>query len=176
MRVRGLISFVGVAMVAAVALPTTAWAMKLGTPQFRYDDLDLGVGCGEPSATCVWMQRKLAGATLKAPFTGTVRKWRIATPTPGLYGLAVMHKQPDGEFKWVRASDNESAGGTAETFETKLKIRRGDRVGVFGPGFALRHNAGASWVIFNPPPLIGGSTEPGLPTDGELLYNATLKH
>jgi hypothetical protein len=177
MRQRGLlISTLALALLVGALVPGMAGAKKLGTPHFDYGDIDYGSACGLPSTTCLWMQRKLPGGTLKAPFSGTIRKWHIATPTGGTYALVVMRKQGGGEFKAVRGSDNESVTpATAPSFETNLKIRRGDRVAVFGPGFAVVDNAGGRRTTFNPPPVIGGSAEPGDSQTDELLYNATIK-
>jgi hypothetical protein len=176
-----LATAVALSVVAIALAPATAGAVKLGTPHFTYDDADAGVSCGSPSASCVVMQRKLPDATLKAPFGGTIRKWRVAVPSPQTRQLIVLRKEGGGSFELVRASDIESPPGVgAYTYKTKLHVRRGDRVGIFASGapsaaISIANTPGATRATFNPPPIIGGSGTPNAPVDGEVLYNATLK-
>jgi hypothetical protein len=180
MRFRELIWAVGLAVVVTALVPAAAGAVKLGTPHFTYDDADAGVGCGA-GANCIAMQRRLPDATLKAPFSGTIRKWRVAVSSPQLRQLMVLRKQEGGSYKVVRASDAESPPGAgAYTYGTKLRVRRGDRVGLYASGSSganvtMRNTPDATRVTFSPPPIIGGSGTPGAPLDGELLYSATLK-
>ena len=156
--------------------PDPAGAAKLGTPHFNYGDTDGGVGCGPPSATCIFMQRKLPDTTLRAPFNGRVVKWRLATQHTTSFQLVVMRPEGGGSFKLVRASESEPVPGAgAHSFETDVRIRKGDRVGVFGPGLSYVADPTSDFEIFNPPPIIGGSDEPDGGGANELLYNATIR-
>ncbi len=164
------------ALAALAIAPGSAGAVKLGTPSFTYDDNDGGVSCGSPSATCIYMQRKLPGATLRAPFSGTIRKWRVASSSPRSFELIVMRKEGDGSFKAVRGSDGESVPALGVySFKANLRIRQGDRVGIFTNSMQIATNPDAVRVRFNPPPILGGSATPGPATPNELLYSATLK-
>ena len=178
MRVRGLIWFGGIAIVATALTPAAAGAMRLG-PSFSAGDADYGAGCS--GANCIVMQRKLPGATLKAPFSGRVKKWSFRSPGPYTYALIVLRPDGSGGFELIRASDSEHAIAQGKwTFSTNLRIRKGDRVGIYmsAPGIGnigIRDNPAATYAVFEPPPLIGGSGSPGSPIENEALYNATLK-
>ena len=96
--------------VGAVGLSTaSAGAVTLGSTHLDLAQTDFGAGCGATS--CVWVQKRLPGAEVRAPFSGHLRKWRVVSPGVHSYQLVVMHKKRNGKFKNVFESSPGSTNG-----------------------------------------------------------------
>jgi hypothetical protein len=165
------------AMIAiATASAEPADAALLGNPDMEYATSDFGSGCGDPGP-CLYIQTKLPGADVRAPFKGTITKWRMAQPGSESAGLVVLRKRDNGKFKSIRQSATETTPGPGSyTYETQLKIKRGDYIGVSGESLIGRDNSFGRYSLINPAPPMGGSGELNFaPVEDELLYNATLK-
>ena len=68
--------------IGAVGLsPASAGAVTLGSSNLDPAQTDFSVPCG--TASCTFLQKRLPGATLRAPFSGHIRKWRVlVSPDP----------------------------------------------------------------------------------------------
>jgi hypothetical protein len=171
---RRLAYLVGLAIGVIILAPGSAGAVTIGTHNIGAQP-DFGTGCDGPG-DCILLQTKLPGAKVRAPFSGRIRKWRVATPGINEYQLVVMRKRDGGKFKAVSASLTENTTGAGTySFATNLRIKKGDYVGVLGISFQGLDNSDARRALFNPPLALGGIGKPTNRVPGELLYNATVK-
>jgi hypothetical protein len=169
-------SVLAVGALAASASP--AAAVTLGNPDMGYGTADFGAGCQPPGPTCVWVQTHLPGAKVRAPFSGVIKKWRMAQPGPYEGQLVVMRKRKHGKFEAIRATDPETPPSYGSyTFKTHLKIKKGDYIGIHSQQLMGRDNASAEWMEFASPLELGAPKKPDFKHEfGEYLYNATLRH
>jgi hypothetical protein len=162
------------ASIVALA-PESAGAVTLGSRNLSVDP-EFGTGCDLPDTDCILLQTKLPGTKVRAPFSGKIRKWRIVTPTITEYQLVVMRKRKNGRFKAVGASlAEETVGAGRYTFETNVRIKKGDYIGILGDSFQGINRPRARYGRFVPPPALGDAAKPVSKGSDELLYNATLK-
>jgi hypothetical protein len=157
--------------------PSTAGAALIGNPDMDYDTADFGTGC--IADQCLFLQKKLPGATLRAPFSGTITKWRVGSSGgDDDYQLVVLRKRKGGKFKAVGASYYETTPNVGTfTFTTRLPIKKGDSVGIrsaqiTGRGFL---DGPGTFTSFDPALALGTAGTPDSPIGGGLLYNATIK-
>jgi hypothetical protein len=176
MRVRGWLIGMGALVLSVALFSAPAGAAKIGTPNFTYDDVDFGAGCGAPGPTCVFMQKKLPGAVVRSPFSGKVTKWSLATGGATDAQLVVMRKRKHGRYEAIRASATEEIlSFGVYSFETKLRIKRDDYVAIHAEQLAGHDNPDGARLIFNSPLTIG-DPQKGTPLPGDqYLYNATIK-
>lgn len=78
---------------------------------------------------------------MKAPFSGTITRWRAMQPNGSLW-LQVLRRLPHGggvaRYGSLRSGDPEtvtSSAGETKTFDTDLRIRKGDYVGIGADDF-----------------------------------------
>jgi hypothetical protein len=170
---------VGLLGLAAVAVGpvSPAHAVTLGNPDVDEATATFGSGCS-PGPTCTYLQTRLPGANVRAPFTGFITKWRMAQPGPRTSQLAVMRKRDHGKFEAIRATDFEMAASAGTyRFDTHLRIRKGDYIALHGDGIEGRENPDAKWAYWGAPLVFGTPTNPDSTDAGnEYLYNATLRH
>jgi hypothetical protein len=176
MRGRHLTGIVALALVASAPIPATAGAVTLGSRSLGIQP-ELGATCDAADVQCIWVNTRIPGAEVRAPFSGRIRKWRVVTPGINVYQLVVMRKQANGKFKAVETSDvEETDGAGTHGFETNVRIKKGDYIGIRGEVFQGFDYARARAARFGPPIApIGESVEPALRSSREFLYNATLK-
>ncbi len=137
---------------------------------------DFGAGC-PVSASCVLVQKRLPGAQVRAPFSGEVRTWRVVSAGPNDYQLVVMRKKRNGKFKNVGESSVGSTPGAGEfEFSASLSIHEGDFVGLLGEGVQGIDNTQAKVLAFDPAVRFPDARTPSGSDDGELQFNATVRH
>lgn len=146
-----------------------------------------GWSCGlvAPVEPCVTQQLRIPGDLTRAPFTGTIRKWRFRTVVdssePYKLRLRVIRKKAPGRYRFVQRS---RAGRVAEAgrhaFGARLRVRKGDYIGLQLPagtdvyGFYV-DSTGARSAEWYPAPANGEGGQPQVhSTDIEFLFNATM--
>jgi hypothetical protein len=166
--------------IGAVGLsPASAGAVTLGSTNLDPAQTDFGQGCG--SASCVWMQKRLPGATVRAPFSGDIHKWRVVSAGPEDYQLVVMHKKRNGKFKNVFESSIGSATGPGAfvfPVPSPLPIHKGDYIGIKSDGAHGMQgidNPDAKGLTFDPAVDFPDARKPSFSSASEYQYNATLK-
>jgi hypothetical protein len=156
--------------------PASAGAATLGSRQIDQTLTDFGAGCPS-SASCVLVQKRLPGLQVRAPFSGEVRKWRVVSAGSQDYQLVVMRKKGNGKFKNVGESSVGSTPGAGEfEFSASLSIHKGDYVGLLGGGVQAIDNPQAKVLAFDPPVRFPDARTPSGSDDGELQFNATMRH
>jgi len=178
-----------VAAALAVALPCVALAgdgkVTIGARPLAVDGAHGTQAC-TAGPHCLWVQQRLEGGVARAPFSGTVRSWKILGPN-GSFQLAVVRKHGPNQWKLVRASDGVtlSAGPfEVEKLFTHLRIRKGDWLGITASAFGASsftvdngQPAGSCRIGFVPGPSPGetDSPDPGSGGCGDLiLMNARI--
>jgi hypothetical protein len=176
------LSIIGAA-VAAIALlaPASVLAERIG-PRLPYERYSL-TGLSD-FYTWTGVQVRLAGKPMTAPFTGTIKSFRVQGAYGGPYRLQVLRKDDNG-WRVIReasgACTRRCNADDVVSFDTHLKIRAGDFIGLWamGPetywGFSDRRDSRSRRVSFDP------GLEQGMPTQptnsrshSVLLYNARL--
>ena len=165
--------------IGAVGLsPASAGAVTLGSHHIDLTLTDANFGCD--SAPCTYVQTRLPGAKVRAPFSGVVRKWSFVSPNNAelSFQLAVMHKKPNGNFKNVGESSVASTSVAGEyQFSADIPIHKGDYVGLIGDTVASIDNDQAKGVMFDPAVPFADSRPPDLITGPEeLQFNAKVNH
>jgi hypothetical protein len=152
-------------------------AVTIGSAQIDQTLTDFGMGCSTP--TCTFVQKRLPGLPVRAPFSGEVVTWRVVAANAGHdYQLVVLHKKrhSHGKYKNVGESSVFSAPGFgAFELSTSLPIREGDYVGLKSDSVQGISNETAKWFDFAPAlefPDIGKPTSSG---SDELQFNATIQ-
>jgi hypothetical protein len=158
--------------------PASAGAVTLGSSNLDSAQTDFSVPCG--SASCTFLQKRLSGATLRAPFSGDIRKWRVVVPPgPHEYQLVVMHKKHNGKFKNVGQSSIELTNGPGvfKFPSAGLSIRKGDYIGINGDSVeGIERGAKRGLGLgFNPAVLFPDSAKPTFTSTSEFQFNATLR-
>lgn len=163
-----------VALGAVLLLPTSAGALKLGTSNIDYTIGDFGSGCG--SESCVWVQKRLPGAQVRAPFSGTIRKWRVASPGVYSFQLVVMRKKRNGAYKNVgQSSPGAAPGAGTYEFPADMPIRKGDFIGIMGETVQGILNPQAQTLTFDPAVGFPDSHKPSFSGDDEYQFNASMR-
>jgi hypothetical protein len=164
-------------LASAAVFTTTATAATLGTSNVHEASADYGTGCADMEPTCMYVQTKIPGALTRAPFSGTITKWKMAQPGPYESQLVVVRKFHDGSFEAIRASDPETtpASGTY-AYPTHLRIKKGEYIGLQGHSIMGRTNPHSKAVLINSALEFGQPKMPYWPTEDTYLYNAKLKH
>ena len=163
------------ALGVVVLSPASAGAVTLGSHHIDPTLMEFNFGCN--SASCTYVQTRLPGAEVRAPFSGEVRKWRFVSPGNYDFQLSVMHKKPTGKFKNVGESSvaHTTAAGEYEYF-TDIPIHEGDYVGLISDTAAGFNNDQAKGRIFDPAVQFADSQAPGVITGpSELQFNATVR-
>lgn len=166
----------GLLALGAVGLsPASAGAVTLGSAQIDQTLSDFGAGCNVPP--CVYMQKRLPGLHVRAPFSGEVRKWRLVSTGVYDYQLVVLHKKRNGKFKNVGESSIGSAPGAGEyEFSASMPIHKGDYVGLKGNAVAGIDNNVANSLTFDPGPQFAQARKPTFSAPREYQFNATVRH
>ena len=184
-RRRILATFIGLAaaLVTALWLANPAGAVTVGSTHVAQPSQS-ALFCGG-FETCAYAQTSLTDGTVKAPFDGTIRSWKVNDDGgPGPVQLLVLKRQSDGSFKAVAASaprGNLTDGVNA--FGAHLDIRKGDFIGLNvldDSTFIQTLNPRMERVTgFMPAFDAGTRQEPYKPFNtpfDELQFNAQLRH
>jgi hypothetical protein len=163
-----------------LALPATGRAVTIGS-DLSSNPTQLQ-GCFA-SPTCTYAQTRLDDRDVRAPFTGTLRRWTIAH-SDGTFRLQVLERNPDGSFEVLHTSPAETFSSGTHSFRVRIPISRGDFIGIKEPHGSLLGVASTVPACFDAfiPGLHSGFSEMPNPdysscgADSELLYNATLRH
>jgi hypothetical protein len=162
----------------AVALsPASAGAVTLGSTHLDPAKTDFSVPCGSDS--CTFLQKRLPGATLRAPFSGDIRKWRVVvSPGPHNYQLVVMHKKHNGKFKNVGQSSivQTNGPGVFKFSQSQLSIHKGDYIGINGDSVQGIERGKALGLGFDPALEFPDAAKPHFTSTSEFQFNATLRH
>ncbi len=162
--------------IGAVGLsPASAGAVTLGSTNLDPAKTDFSVSFGCP---CTFLQKRLPGAKLRAPFSGDIRKWRVVVPAgPEDYQLVVMHKKRNGKFKNVGQSSPESANGPGvfRFFSAQLSIRKGDYIGLNGDSVQGIERGKALGLGFSPAVEFANASKPSFNSTSEFQFNATVR-
>lgn len=117
------------AVTAALSLASPAGAVTLGSTHVAQPSQS-AFFCGG-FETCAYAQTVLPGATVKAPFDGTIMSWKVNDDGgPGPFQLLVLKRQSDGSFKAVDASTPRPATDGVNAYGARLDIRKGDFIGL----------------------------------------------
>jgi hypothetical protein len=170
------------ALVGAFSLASPAGAVTLGSTHVAQHSQSAFFCGGFP--TCAYAQTSLPGGTVRAPFNGTIRTWKVNDDGgPGPVQLLVLHRHSNGSFKAVAASTSKPATDGVNSFGAHLNIRKGDFVGLNildDDTFIQTLNPRMDRSVgFMPAFSLGGSQLPYAPfgsTFDELQFNAQLKH
>jgi len=150
-------------------------AVTLGSSQIDQDLTDFGLGCG--SESCVFMQKRLPGLKVRAPFSGEIRKWRVVSPGFHDYQLVVLRKKRHGKFKNVGVSSIASTPGADEyEYAASLPIREGDYVGLLSDSVQTIDNNTARTRAFAPALEFPDTRKPSSSGVDEYQFNATMRH
>ena len=162
-----------IALGAVGLLPASAGAVTLGSSNIATLG-DFGAACQADS--CVYVQKRLPGAQVRAPFSGEVRKWRVASPGVYDFQLVVMRKKNNGAFKNVGVTSIGSAPGAGVyEFPANMAIRKGDYIGLMGDTVQGILNPQASTLTFEPAVEFPDARKPSFPGTGEYQFNATVR-
>jgi hypothetical protein len=159
--------------------PASAGAVTLGSTHLDPAKTDFPVSCG--SASCTFLQKRLPGAQLRAPFSGDIRKWRVVVSSgPHDYQLVVMHKKRNGKFKNVGQSSVVQANGPGvfKFPSSDLSIRKGDYIGINGDSVqAIDRGARQGLGLgFDPALEFPDASKPHFTSTSEFQFNATVRH
>jgi hypothetical protein len=182
---RKLATTAGVGLVA-LALTAPAEAVRIG-PKLPQVSLFTSLPC--TMADCTWVNARIEGDPVRAPFSGRIVRWRVQEPT-GTFSLQVVRKVAPNTYRAIRQGTAETppapGAGEVVTFDEDLRVRKRDFVGLLAEDFgASTHDLATSqpadtcrlgWV----PSLVTGgpedSPDAGYSACTQLsLYNAVLK-
>ncbi len=166
------------ALGALVALPASASAaVKLGSTNIDESISDFGLGCSLPATSCTYIQKRLPGAQVRAPFSGEITGWNVVSPGVHSYQLVVMRKKrKGGKFKNVGESSPGATPGAGEYhYPASMPIRKGDYIGLKGDSVQGIFNSTAQTWTFSPAVEFPESKKPSFTGSDELQFNATLK-
>jgi hypothetical protein len=130
-RTRLFATLLGAAAAAAatLSLASPAGAVTLGSTHVAQPS-QAAFFCGG-FETCAYAQTRLLDGTVKAPFNGTIRTWKVNDDGgPGPFQLLVLSRRSDGSFKAVAASTPRPAIDGVNTYGARLEIRKGDYIGL----------------------------------------------
>jgi len=146
----------------------------LGSPNIDYTVGDFGAACG--AASCTWVQKRLPGAQVRAPFSGNIRKWRVASPGVYSFQLVVMRKKRNGAFRNVGQTSVGAApaAGTYE-FMADMPIRKGDYIGLMGETVQGILNPRGKTLTFDPAVEFPDAHKPSFSGKDEYQFNASMR-
>ena len=182
-RILATVIGLAAAVAAALSLASTAGAVTLGSTHVAQPSQS-ALFCGG-FETCAYAQTSLLDGTVKAPFDGTVRTWKVNDDGgPGPVQFLVLKRQGAGSFKAVAASTpRANLTDGVNTFGAHLEIRKGDFIGLNildDDTFIQTLNPRMDRSVgFMPAFDIGGRQQPYAPfgsTFDELQFTAQLKH
>ena len=127
MRHRLALALAALAMLAAVGPTSASAATEIGDPSVA-NQAEQAVGIFEISAP----GNPLPTA---APANGVITKWKVnLVPTDQFISttLKVVRQTPPGILVVAEASG--SVTGGSNTFDSRIPVQAGDRLGIFGPG------------------------------------------
>jgi hypothetical protein len=174
-RLSGCLCLLGIGAVGLSA--ASAGAATLGSTHLDPAKTDFTVPCG--SASCTFLQKRLPGAQLRAPFSGDIRKWRVVVPAgPHDCQLVVMHKKRNGKFKNVGQSSVVQANGPGvfKFPSSDLSIRKGDYIGINGDGVQGIERGKVLGLGFDPALEFPDAAKPHFTSTSEFQFNATVRH
>ena len=160
---------------AVCASPASAGAQEvtLGSPNIDQTLTDFGAGCGLES--CLFLQKRLPGAEVRAPFSGEIHTWRVVSPGVHDYQLVLMKKKKHGKFKNVGTSSVQSTPGAGEyEYPVDLSIRKGEFIGLHSDSVQGILNDQAKVFTFAPALEFPDSGKPSFKGADELQFNATM--
>jgi len=178
-----------IALAMLLAFPASAGAVKIGSDLSGTPQQNTGYYCGA-SDDCTVVQTTLPGDPYqtRVPFRGLIRSWRFRTVDPEFdpyrLRLWVVRKVAPERFRFVRRSKAgivDDGPGTY-VFRTRLRARKGDRIGIQMPGplvgvmaWYVEHENALAYSWFPTPSA--GTTVPADPPDSgtEYFYNATVR-
>jgi hypothetical protein len=112
------------AVAAALSLASPAGAVTLGSTHVAQHSQS-AFFCGGIE-TCAYSQTSLLDGTVKAPFDGTVRTWKVNDDGgPGPFQLLVLRRRSDGSFRAVAASTPRPGVDGVNTYGANLDIHKG---------------------------------------------------
>jgi len=172
----------GAAVVAALSLASPAGAVTIGSTHVAQSSQS-AMFCGG-FETCAYAQTSLMDGTVKAPFDGAIRSWKVNDDGgPGPFQLLVLRRQSDGSFKAIDASTPRPAVDGVNTYGTRLDIRKGDFIGLNildDDTFVQTLNPRMDRSVgFMPAFDMGGRQQPYKPFNSpfdEIQFNAQLRH
>jgi hypothetical protein len=183
-RRRLLATLIGAAAatIAALSLAGSAGAVTIGSTHVAQPSQS-AFFCGG-FETCAHVQTSLPGATVRAPFDGTIRTWKVNDDGgPGPFQLLVLRKQDGGSFKAVDASTPRPAVDGVNTYGANLDIRKGDFIGLNildDDTFVQTLNPRMDRSLgFKPAFALGDRQKPYKPFNSpfdEFQFNAQLRH
>jgi hypothetical protein len=164
-----------IALGAAGLLPGSAGAaVTLGSTNLDPAITDFGAGCS--TETCLFVQKRLPGAQVRAPFPGTIFNWNVVTPGPYSYQLVVLRKRRNGKFKDVGESHpGATPGAGAYEYPADLHVRKGDYIALRGNQVQGIFNARAKTMVFDPAVEFPDSRKPSFTSADEYQFNATMR-
>jgi hypothetical protein len=198
----GAIAAGALAIVLLVPITAGAKIKTIGSDLKGTPSQTSGYSCGTSGDPCAIQQVSLPGDphATRAPFTGTIRKWRFRTTDVDAesYGLrlGVVRKvgsgaSGDGEpvetrFRFVRHSGEKQVGPEPGTykFKARLKVKRGDFIALELPygtdnpsvqAFYVEHPGALDYSWFPIPPQGAAANPFESSVDIEYFYNATIK-
>jgi hypothetical protein len=162
-----------------LATPSMAGAATIGPDVHRLRDFDQGC---TSYATCSFANTRQPDAAVRAPFSGTITRWRVNAAN-GSFRLQVLHRFADGSFKALRSTGWRTSSGNLASFGTNLAIHRHDFIALketngstFGGALA---SSEARYIGFTPGLHDGESAFPNPAysgTAGMMLFNTKLVH
>lgn len=170
------------ALVAALSLAGPAGAVTIGSTHVAQPSQS-AFFCGG-FETCAYTQTSLLDGTVKAPFDGTLRTWKVNDDGgPGPVQLLVLKRQSDGSFKSVAASTPRPVTDGVNAFGAHLDVRKGDFIGLNildDSTFIQTLNPRMDRVVGFMPAFDPGTRQQpyqpfGSPFD-EIQFNAQLRH
>jgi hypothetical protein len=171
-KVVGLSLVIGAVWALALSSSASASPVTIGSP--LTGSFKSNICVSEP---CTLAQGELPGATLTAPITGTIIRWRMIDGASTFhYKLRVIGGSGPTYTGAGTSAAATPAGAGIETFPTDLPIQAGQRVGIDLEAQAPlgeKTTAGATYLYFAPP-LADGATSISGGGSAELGFNADI--
>lgn len=114
------------------------------------------------------------GATLASPVDGAVVRWRVQGAVGGPFYLRVLRPNGKGAYEAVgKSAPATPLGPGLETFQTNLKIKAGDLIGIdptnVSDEIGVKTESGASYASIFPSPFEGTVSPPSKTFAGEEI-------
>jgi hypothetical protein len=114
------------------------------------------------------------GATISSPSNGAIVRWRIQGATGGPFYLRVLHPNGKGGYEAAGTSQGVTPTGEAlQTFNTNLKIKAGDLIGVDATNatdkIGVADASGAGYASIFPTPFDGSVVPPSETFSGKEI-------
>lgn len=178
-----VITATALATAAGLLTPTGAGAVTIGANLNQEFEDGLSSCLFDPF--CTTLQLKVAGAPVKAPFSGRVTRVGMLHPN-GTFSMQVMRRKSGGEYKSLRSSAPvfvSSTAGQVKYLDVNERIRKGDYVAIRSEDFGASsfafadHETGLERSRLFQPGLEDGDTEPpssDSTPNRRFLYNARI--